>query len=338
MCHIVPRIESPASAIAAERLAGALSSDPLTKPERRLQGLINLYNTVLESSAKLYILLKTLEFAKASGLADIMLGVVKSNIDSWITVLSLTNTDARALYLACAESLKSCTRKPKSAAREAYRLRLKALKTYTIDDSQQGLEVAAQVVSEYIASGDLFHFDLIDAPVVISLEKSKDHANLYKMLRLLLDGTVKEFRGFVSTPSGKQVVSYCNTSEDALTGKMLLLALIGLFNRRAHVSFKEISETLDIPLTDVENLIVQAIGKKLVEAKIDQLEEMVLISKCSSRKFEQAEWQNLQSDLKEWRRAIADVLNLGVETNEALLQGFTKLEPYSLMDAIDSTQ
>ena len=124
----------------------------------------------------------------------------------------------------------------------------------------------------------------------------------------------------------------CNTTEDALTSKMLLLALIGLFNRRASVSFKEISENLDVPIKDVDNLIVQAIGKKLIEAKIDQLEETVLISKCSSRQFENVEWQNLQKDLKEWRQAIAGVISLGVDTNTTLLQGFAKLEPYSLVD------
>jgi len=332
MCHIVPRIEPPGSPTAAERLAGALSSDPQTKPERRLQGLINLYNTVLEPSAKLHILMTSLDFAKQSGLADIMLGVVKANIDSWVPVLSLTNTDARALYLACADSLASCTRKPKTAAREAYRLRIKALKTYSVDDSKQGLEVAARVVSEFIASADLFHFDLINAPVITCLESSKQYADVYKMVHLLLSGTVKEFRGFVSTPAGKAVMTSCNTTEDALTSKMLLLALIGLFNRRASVSFKEISENLDVPIKDVENLIVQAIGKKLIEAKIDQLEETVLISKCSSRQFENVEWQNLQKDLKEWRQAIAGVLSLGVDTNTTLLQGFAKLEPYSLVD------
>jgi len=40
----------------------------------------------------------------------------------------------------------------------------------------------------------------------------------------------------------------------------------------------------------------------------------------------------LQKDLKEWRQAIADVLSLGVDTNTTLLQGFAKLEPYSLVD------
>lgn len=332
MCHIVPRIESPASSTAAERLAGALSSDPQTKPERRLQGLINLYNTVLEPSAKLYILLKSLDFAKQSGLADIMLGVVKANIDSWVPVLSLSHTDARALYLACADSLASCTRKPRTAAKEAYRLRIKALRTYTVDDSEQGVDVAAHVVSEYIASADLFHFDLINAPVIKRLESSKEYADMHTMLQLLLSGTVKDFRGFVSTPAGKAVVTSCNTTEDALTSKMLLLALVGLFNRRASVSFKEISENLDVAVKDVENLIVQAIGKKLIEAKIDQLEETVLISKCSSRQFEQLEWQNLQKDLKEWREAISDVLSLGVDTNTTLLQGFAKLESYSLVE------
>jgi translation initiation factor 3 subunit M len=327
LCHIVPRIEPPASAEAAERLAGALSSDPETKPERRLQGLINLYNTVLESAAKFQILLKTLEFAKASGLADIMLGVVKANIESWISVLSLSPTQARTLYLTCADSLKSCTRKPKSAAKEAYRLRLKALKTYTKEDSQDGVDVAAQVVSEYISSGDLFQFDLLDTPVVQNL-KSSSHSKLYALLHLLLDGSVKEFRDFLSK-DGASLIADVGTTEEALTSKMLLLALVGLMHGKSQVSFQDIASTLDIPNAEVENIIVKAIGKKLIEAKIDQLQEIVLISKCASRKFEQQEWKSLQHDLKSWREAINKVLALGTDPQTALTNGFAQLESYA---------
>eukprot|EP00889_Picochlorum_renovo_P007617 jgi/Picre1/34647/NNA_002115.t1 len=40
ICHLVPRIEPPESDDAVARVSKALSSDPETRPERRLQGLI----------------------------------------------------------------------------------------------------------------------------------------------------------------------------------------------------------------------------------------------------------------------------------------------------------
>jgi len=329
ICHLVPRIEPPESDDAVARVSKALSSDPETRPERRLQGLINLYNTVLDSPAKYQALMKTIEFSKASGLADIMLGVIKTKIDSWITVLSLSDDDARALYLNCADSLTSCTRKPKSAAKEAYKLRMKALRTYTQDTSSEGTDVAAQVVSEYIASSDLLTFDLLDTPAVQSLKTSSKYKNLYTMLNVLLHGSVKEFRDFVSTPDGSSVITSVGTTEQDLTNKILLLALAGFVHGRTSVPCKEISEALDIPASDVEDLIVRAIGKRVMEAKIDQLQETILISRCSSRTFENNDWQNLQKDLKQWRKSIADVLALGSDTKSVLTQGLGQLQQYA---------
>jgi hypothetical protein len=92
------------------------------------------------------------------------------------------------------------------------------------------------------------------------------------------------------------------------------------------VSFKEIADTLDLKSnSDVEDLIVRAIGKKLIEAKIDQLAEEVVISKCSSRTFERSEWEGLAADLKQWQGAIRDVLALGTDTKGALFQGLETL-------------
>lgn len=329
LCHLVPRIEPPESHDAVHRVSKALSSDPETRPERRLQGLINLYNTVLDPQAKYQALMTTIEFSKSSGLADIMLGVIKTNIDSWITVLSLSQESARALYLNCADSLTSCTRKPKSAAKEAYKLRMKALKTYTRENSSEGADVAAQVVSEYMASSDLLTFDLLDAPAVQSLKESSTHKNLYTMLNILLHGSVKEFRDFVSTPDGAAVISTVGTTEEDLTNKMLLLALAGLVHGRTSVPCKEISEALDIPASDVEDLIVRAIGKRVMEAKIDQLQEIILISRCTSRTFEDSDWKGLQRDLKQWRTSIADVLALGSDTKSVLTQGLSQLQQYA---------
>lgn len=329
ICHLVPRIEPPESNDAVARVSKALSSDPETRPERRLQGLINLYNTVLDPPAKYQALMKTIEFSKASGLADIMLGVMKTNIDSWITVLSLSDDEARALYLNCADALTSCTRKPKSAAKEGYRLRMKALRTYTQENSSEGADVAAQVVSEYMASSDLLTFDLLDTPAVQSLKSSGKYKNLYTMLNVLLHGSVKEFRDFINTPDGSAVITSVGTTEQDLTNKMLLLALAGLVHGRTSVPYKEISEALDIPASEVEDLIVRAIGKRVMEAKIDQLQELILISRCSSRKFDNNDWQNLQKDLKQWRKSIADVLALGNDTKSVLTQGLGQLQQYA---------
>lgn len=328
MCHLVPRLEPKASVAAAEQLASGFCSDPKTRPERRLQGLINLYNTVLDTSSKFAILQKTVEFSRASGLADIMLGVIKTNIDSWVSALHLSKEDSRALYINCAQALGSCTRKPKTAARESYRLKIKALGTFDKGNSDSGVDIAAQVVSEFLASKDLYSFDFFQNPVVQALKSSPEHKALFEMLDAYLNGSVNQFAQFLKN-AGAEVISKLGVTEEEATTKMRLLALAGLANNRSSLTFNEVSTSLDIPTSDVEDIIVKAIGKHLLEAKINQLNETVIISKCYSRKFEDEEWKNLQADMKQWRSTIKHILELGADNKAVLAKGFSELQLYA---------
>ena len=51
--------------------------------------------------------------------------------------------------------------------------------------------IAVSVVSEFIASPDVFQFDLQTSPAVQQLEKDSQYAALYSLLGILLDGNVK---------------------------------------------------------------------------------------------------------------------------------------------------
>ena len=51
--------------------------------------------------------------------------------------------------------------------------------------------IAVSAVTEFIASPDVFQFDLYSAPVLKQLEGDSRHAALYKLLGIVLDGDVK---------------------------------------------------------------------------------------------------------------------------------------------------
>jgi hypothetical protein len=183
-------------------LANALSANPSSRPDRRLQALINLYNVVWEPQAKFAILLEALAFSKVSGLADVMLGIIRTQADSWSSDLALSPLDERKLYAACADALRGCTRKPKTAAKEAHRLLCKYLTTLEgasgadVARDVRSLQVAAQVVTDFIRSSDLFHFDLAENPAVVELSSSTvdgSHQQLHRLLTIYLTGVVPDF-------------------------------------------------------------------------------------------------------------------------------------------------
>lgn len=63
---------------------------------------------------------------------------------------------------------------------------------------------------------------------------------------------------------------------------------------------------LGIPEEEVESWVVCAIGKKLLEARIDQLRHTVSVTRAAHRCFGSEQWQELHAQLSAWavRRAV----------------------------------
>lgn len=131
-CHLVPRIPPPAAAGAASRLAAALAASTEARPDKRLLALVTLYNAAYDPASKTSVLLEALRYARSANLADIMLPVIRAHADGWARELGLDASGERALYTACADTLAGVSRKPRTAAREAYRLLCKCLATYEV--------------------------------------------------------------------------------------------------------------------------------------------------------------------------------------------------------------
>lgn len=327
ICHLVGRISPPDAATAAKKLSFALASQTTIRPDRRLQALVNLYNVVSDSPSKIAVLLEILAYSKASGLADIILGIIRANADSWAESLQLDKAQERQVYAACADALSSCTRKPKTAAKETYRLLSKHLETFRGTDAATAATatpIARRMVIDFIKSPDMFYFDLADSPAVAALASDAETASLHQLLTIYLSGSVAEFKQFAA----KNVQLFEETLEislgDAET-KMKLLALMGLANRVSEIAFADIASSLDIDISEVEGIVVQSIGKKLLDGRIDQLKRAVTVNKCLPRTFGMEQWRQLQGQLRGWKESIAHVQQLGTDEKDVLPRGIAEL-------------
>jgi translation initiation factor 3 subunit M len=326
ICHIVPRIPPPGTVSAAAALASGLAVPTASKPEHRLQALVNLYNVVYEPQSKLAVLVQTLAFSKACGLADVMLGVVRTHADTWARDLGLSPEDERALYVACADALRACTRKPKTAAKEAYRLLTKHLTTFegsSLPEAASAASVASEVVAEFLRSPEMFTFDLGDSPAVVALAQNAQHAPLHRLLTVYLSGTVADFREVAA--AHPQLFDTLGVTAEAALNKMQLLALMGLAHGTDELGFGAIATALDVAIEDVENIVVQAVGRRLLEARIDQLRSTVTVLRCSPRTFGAAQWRELQAQLRSWNETVSHVVEMGCDDQKVLQQGISEL-------------
>ena len=55
---------------------------------------------------------------------------------------------------------------------------------------------------------------------------------------------------------------------------------------------------------EVEMWVIQAIGKKLIDAQIDQLNERVTVLKCARTTFGSGQWTELQQQLNAWKVGV----------------------------------
>ncbi|PSC74383.1 Eukaryotic translation initiation factor 3 subunit M [Micractinium conductrix] len=306
MCHLVPRIPLPAATAAAQRLAAALAASTDSRPDKRLLALVTLYNAAYDAPTKAAVLLQALGYAKAAGLSDTMLPVIRAHADSWPTELGLDAAGERRLFTACADALEGCTRKPRTAAREGVRLLSKCLVTYEDAPAAElptAVPAAAHVVAEFVRSPDVFQFDLATNPAVAQLSSVKEHAPLHRLLSIFLKGSVQDYQAFVATADGTAALAAAGISGEEALAKMRLLAFMGLAHGATEVTFGQIQAALDLSAEEVEGAVVQAIGKRIAEARIDQLRGVVAVSKCAPRTFGPQHWLELQTTLAGWKEA-----------------------------------
>ncbi|CAA3014651.1 eukaryotic translation initiation factor 3 subunit M-like [Olea europaea subsp. europaea] len=91
---------------------------------------------------------------------------------------------------------------------------------------------------------------------------------------------------------------------------MRLMSLVDLgSNQSGQIPYSLIRDTLQIEDNEVELWVVKAITAKLIVCKIDQMNQVVVVSQCKERVFGQNQWQALRTKLTTWRDNIGNVIS-----------------------------
>ena len=97
-----------------------------------------------------------------------------------------------------------------------------------------------------------------------------------------------------------------------LQDKMRMLSMCSLVTDREEVKYEEVAAALAIETDDVEQWVVRCTTARLLDARMDQLRQVLVVSRCVHRSFGgEAQWKALQSKLGAWKtnvRAMIDAL------------------------------
>jgi hypothetical protein len=101
------------------------------------------------------------------------------------------------------------------------------------------------------------------------------------------------------------IVEQCRTN-------MRMLSLCSLaseqYYQQGEIPYQAIADTLSISPDQVEPWVISAVGSGLITAKMDQLNNLVMVERSVMRKFGPEQWRMLQTRLHAWKSNVAQVL------------------------------
>ncbi|KAG0500722.1 hypothetical protein HPP92_000794 [Vanilla planifolia] len=303
ICILVTRAGSPVEALELAKLISAkIIQQPDDKPVLRLKILFNLYNLLENPYSRFLVYIRALDLAASGKVIESIMPSFKM-IDSFLKEWNIGIEDQRDLFLTIANILKD----NRSMSREYFAFLSKYLATFSAEElhiPNDSKEEAVRAIIEFVKSPDMFQCDLLDMPAVNQLEKDGKYSLILKLLKIFLTDRLDAYLDFHSANS-TLLKSYGLVHEDCIT-KMRLMSILDLScNDTGEIPYSQIKDTLRVTDDEVEYWIVKAITSKIMDCKMDQIHQVVLVSRRTERVFGLTQWQALRSKLGTWRANVA---------------------------------
>ncbi|XP_027153100.1 eukaryotic translation initiation factor 3 subunit M-like [Coffea eugenioides] len=306
ICNLVKKAENFDQVhTMADIISSKVTQQPNVKPALRVKILFNLYNLLENPASCFFVYMKALSVAVSGKVTEHVIPSFK-NIDSFLREWNLGVKDQRELFLTISNALKE----NKSSAKDSFKFLTRYLATFSDEDAyalSEAKEEAVRAIVDFVKAPDMFQCDLLDMPAVAQLEKDAKHALVYQLLKIFLTQRLDAYLDF-STANSTLLKSYGLVHEDCIA-KMRLLSLVDLAsNESGQVPYSLIRDTLKIEVDEVESWVVKAITAKLIDCKIDQMNEIVIVRRGTERVFGPHQWEILRAKLVNWRTNIANVI------------------------------
>ncbi|KAL2325673.1 hypothetical protein Fmac_024731 [Flemingia macrophylla] len=307
ICNLVTKTENPDEVMEIVKVITAkILQQPNEKPAARLKILINLYNLLETPYCQFYVYMKILNLAVDGKVTEHIIPSFKK-IDNFLKDWKIGIPEQRELFLAICNILKE----NKSMSKDAFKFLTSYLSTFLGEDTEvlsEAKEEAARAIVEFVRAPDVFQCDLLDLPAVGQLEKDAKYGLLYQLLKIFLTQRLDAYLDYHAANS-TFLKSYGLVHEECIA-KMRLMSLVDLSSDESgQIPYELIKDTLRINDDEVELWVVRAITAKLIDCKMDQMNQVVVVSHPTDRVFGQHQWQELKTKLGTWRGNIANVIS-----------------------------
>lgn len=133
-------------------------------------------------------------------------------------------------------------------------------------------------------------------------------ATLYALLKVFQEGKLEDYQSFIKSNGGESILSQWGLSSDECISHIRILSLCSLAAEHEEIPYQIVADTLQTDAAEVEKWVIAAVSSGLLSAKMDQLQQQVIVERCVVRKFDMEQWKILQSRLRVWKQNVGGIL------------------------------
>jgi len=135
-----------------------------------------------------------------------------------------------------------------------------------------------------------------------------DTKPLYELLEIFQTGKLEDFYQYLSTTTSPMTLQTWGIDEKTCIHHLRLLSLCSLAAEHEEIPYQAIASTLQVSMDQVEPWVISAVSSGLMNAKMDQLSQVVMVEQCVVRSFGMEEWKVLQTRLHGWKKNVGNII------------------------------
>ncbi|GIX84777.1 eukaryotic translation initiation factor 3 subunit M [Caerostris extrusa] len=173
---------------------------------------------------------------------------------------------------------------------------IELLGTYTEDNASQARDDAHKCIVTSLADPNTF---LMDHLLLLKPVRFLEGELIHDLLTIFVSEKLSSYVAFYA--ANKDFVNSLGLSHEQNLQKMRLLTFMQMAETQKEIPFSIIESELQLNSGEVESFIIDVLRTKLVRAKIDELQQRVLVSSTMHRTFGKPQWQLLRESITVWQ-------------------------------------
>ena len=136
-------------------------------------------------------------------------------------------------------------------------------------------------------------------------------ATLLALLTVFQEGKLQEYNQFLNQFGGTAILAKYGLDPETCIRHLRILSLCSLAAEHEEIPYADVATTLALDTNKseiVEQWVIAAVSSGLLHAKMDQLQQKVMVERSVVRKFDLQQWQVLQTRLRMWKTHVGNIL------------------------------